>query len=245
MDSGPELLVFALVRRSHRPPKKPVRLVAVGALNAVCTELRNQMTPSVRDLKSHMALLEILFADGPIVPFRYGTVAPNATWLRQKLEPLAEKYSTLLDELEGLVELAVTVAADEGKVIGDVVLQQPRLRVLASRARSSGLAGQVQLGERTAIEYEARVRQEAGAILNALRGESLNMIHRPPSQGSLKASFLVNSLAVDRFRALAQHLQIESGGRFQIRVTGPLPPYSFVDSPSNQLAGQREPSWES
>jgi len=244
MGSQRSLLVHALVRRDHPGSVSGSSRVAVGPVAAACTPFTAGAAAGVRQLKAHAALVQALCAAGPVVPFRFGTLVPHASWLRAHLRQQGKDYAKLLDQLEGLVEIAVTVSSKEDRVVRHLLDAEPELRALAASARSSGLPGQVEFGEHVAAAYEGFLLREAGAVMERLAEEAVRVAPRAPTQGAIRASFLVSTIAFERFEGLAQRLQQDSDDRLRVRLTGPLPPYSFVDAEQRPMP-PRASAWAS
>ena len=102
----------------------------------------------------------------------------------------------------------------------------------------------IKLGEAVAAGLSELAGRDAKRIAARLEPLAVDARQRPPSHERmvLHEAFLVRRSNLDRFDAEASKL--EAGGRFQVRLIGPMPPYSFVDL-EVQPARRRRRSWAS
>ena len=78
---------------------------------------------------------------------------------------------------------------------------------------------------------EQRRAEDAEVVLARLREHAEQLSLGPTVEGCfVNASFLVASGARDAFAGSVSRLEHDHAGRMQVRLYGPLPPYSFVDT---------------
>ncbi|MYX62974.1 gas vesicle protein, partial [Streptomyces sp. SID8382] len=86
--------VYGVVRASHTVPPghtgvgerpAPVRTLRAGALAAVISDAPARLRAKRRDLLAHQDLALTLGKDGPVLPMRFGMVAPDEESVRRQL----------------------------------------------------------------------------------------------------------------------------------------------------------------
>jgi hypothetical protein len=81
------------------------------------------------------------------------------------------------------------------------------------------------------LAVEQRRTRDAAYVVAALRPLAMLDRHAPPVKDCfVNVSFLVPAAAQDDFDAVVAQLRTAMEGYADLRVSGPLPPYSFVDA---------------
>jgi hypothetical protein len=198
-------------------------------VSAVVSPAPDDLRGKRRDLLAHQRVLDLLAERGPVLPMRFGVVAPDEQTLLASLRGNAEHYTELLRELAGRVELNVKAVPDEQQFIASAS-NDPAVRGALQAARRDGSRErQVQLGEAVAAAVAQR-RQLCGAqLLDRLRPlASRTATLTSGEQYVLNAAFLVERSAVDGFVGTVDELRDQLSPAVDLVLTGPLPPYSFV-----------------
>ena len=197
------------------------------------SDASGELRPKRRDLERHQAILEALCSAGPVLPMRFGMVAPEDSDVRAEMRAGARRFRELLARIEGHVELNVKGLHREDALLADLLKQHPGLR---ERQRALQVAGggshqeKVEFGERVAAAVEARARDAEHAVAR-LRPRAAEVRLGPPVEGCfVNASFLVAAAARPGFEASLGRLREELAGFGEVESYGPLPPYSFVAS---------------
>src|SRR4051794_8853142 len=236
----PAVYVYAVVDGNHPDPvdltgvaDEPVRLLRDGDLAVAVSAAPDPLVGRRRDLLAHSATVEALWADGSVLPMRFGMVAPDEDALRGDV--LADPDGRLrsrLDALRNQVEVTVKVWHQEDAVLREVLAENRAIADLQARARRTGAyADQIRLGERVAEAVSQKATFDADRLLQDLTPLATASVPGPPVDGALlNVAFLVESGQADAFlAAVDQRLRTERE-RMSVRVAGPLPPYSFVES---------------
>ena len=231
--------VYGIVRSGHpgvdgRPgvglPPRPVRALPVSGLAAVVSDAPEGLRARRRDLMAHQDLLLALAAHGPVLPMRFGMVAPDEDSLVSRLEP-PEDHLAALERLADRAEMNLKAMPAED-ALEDLVRQDARVRRLRQAAlRVPGYEADVRLGEAVAAGLDRRAREAArlvAAELSALADGTTPGSRTPGCV--LNTSFLVPRARMERFTAAAEELAVRHRRRAVLRLTGPLPCYSFVDT---------------
>ncbi|MFC0599890.1 GvpL/GvpF family gas vesicle protein [Streptomyces palmae] len=217
----------------HGVGDPPVALHTIGgdSLRAVVSEVPEDLAMSRRDLEAHHAVQQSLGADGSILPLSFGYVAADEEAVRGVLRERAEEFSKTLETLSGRVEFNVKAVENEDGLLRAVLSRSEQARRLneATRAGGGSYEDRLALGELLAQEVQATEEALAAEIVEALRPLVHSQQLSPPSQRYfLNASFLVEEDRAEEFVRAADELAERYGETAEVRVRGPLPPYSFA-----------------
>ncbi|KJY33019.1 GvpL/GvpF family gas vesicle protein [Streptomyces sp. A1547] len=210
----------------------PLRAVTAGTLCAVVSDIAEDIRPKRRDLNAHQQVLEMLMADGVILPLQFGYIATDDLVVRQVLESNAESYLGALKRLEGCAEYHVRASqADEAPLLQQILQDVPEASDLNNRIRGGDRDPGLPLALGEIVAREVQVRQEALAagLTEALVPFSREYVAHPPSGSDfLNLSLLVPEEQQEALRTAEANLAREIGSGIDLRFSGPLPPYSFV-----------------
>ncbi|MCZ0984666.1 GvpL/GvpF family gas vesicle protein [Streptomyces diastatochromogenes] len=211
-------------------PPSPLRTVTAGVLCAVVSDAPEDLRPRRRDVLAHQQVQERLMADGAVLPLRFGMTAENDEVVRAALEDSADTYQEQLRNLNGATEYNLKVSWEEEALLRRILLESEDARKLNAATREGGTPGMsLALGELVAQEAEVRQQALAAGIVEALRpyvrDESLTS---PGGHDFLNISFLVQQDKEEMFLATEISLANQLGEECEFRLSGPLPPYSFV-----------------
>lgn len=211
-----------------------LRAMRHAGLAAVVSDAPEGLRPKRRDLVAHETVLETLCAAGAVVPMRFGTVAPDDDAVVAELARGARRYTELLTRLDGHVERNVKGAHQEDALLADLLTDNPELRARSEALRAAGGGNQPErlaFGEQVALAVEQRRTRDAAYVVAALRPLAMQDRHAPSVEGCfVNVSFLVPSAAQGDFDAVIAQLRTAMEGYADLRVSGALPPYSFVDA---------------
>jgi Gas vesicle synthesis protein GvpL/GvpF len=194
-------------------------------------------------LRDHEAVVQAVQDAGPVAPFRFGTIFRTEAELRSALARAEDALVARLEELRGASEWGVKAWVDDGVLRGwfeahdeearrarmelDATaepgrryLQEKKLRRLAD-AEAAGLAL-----ERAHAAHEELAAEAREATVDRPSGLDARTERRP----LLRASYLVADDRLGPFEHLLEELQgrdAELG--IEYTLSGPWPPYSFVD----------------
>ncbi|MGW0845013.1 GvpL/GvpF family gas vesicle protein [Streptomyces sp. NPDC002787] len=213
--------------------EEPAELHAVsgGGLSAVVSESPEDLSVSRRDVEAHHEVQERLWADGAILPMSFGFVAQDEAAVEALLQERAEAFSKRLDELTGRAEFNVKGVQDEDALLRTVLTESSRARELNDAIREGGgtYEDRLALGELVAQEVQAREEALGEEVLTTLRPYALDERISPASQQYfVNASFLVDGERSEEFAEAGGELAEALGEGVELRLRGPLPPYSFV-----------------
>ncbi|MFJ1737020.1 GvpL/GvpF family gas vesicle protein [Streptomyces sp. NPDC088254] len=203
-----------------------------GELAAIVSDAPENLRPKRKDLLAHQNVLAEAGAEGCVLPMRFGSVAPDDSAVTAVLTERLEHYKERLAALDNKVEYNVKASHIEEAVLHQVMADSPELRGMAEANRQAGggtYEQRLQLGEMVAAAVKAREATDAAEVRETLEPLAADVEAGPESTGWLaNVSFLVDRDSAARFLEAAEALR-ESHPYLEVRVNGPLPPYSFVE----------------
>ena len=209
----------------------PLRAVRAARVAAVVSEAPAQLRAKRRDLIAHQNVLLMLGAAGAVLPLRFGTLAPDDHSVRRALADQESLFTERLREVGDRVEFNVKALQDEDTALRDVLRDSAEARRLSALTRDGAGShdDQVALGTVVAAGVEALQAQHAQDIARRLEP----LAHRtaagdPTGEVFLNLSLLIERGRADAFAASVGEVAQSLGHGLELRVTGPLPPYSFV-----------------
>lgn len=230
------LYVYGVVRGDHPAPRHrgvgqppgDVVLIGSGQLAAAASELPDGFELTDEDARAHLDVLVRLLRDGPVLPLRMGTVAPDETAIRTELlDAGAPQLTDRLDALADVVELHVDADDDESAAIA-AIAQTTDFGVAAP----VDLADRLELGREVAELLVERRQQLAAQIVGELRPFAVDDVPRSvirgPEDPVLRWAFLVKRDDVEQFDEAVVAVRAQQP-RIEIRYVGPLPPAHFLD----------------
>ncbi|WP_405469265.1 GvpL/GvpF family gas vesicle protein [Streptomyces canus] len=221
-------------------PALPVRVLTEGDLAAIVSDSPEGLRPKRRDLLAHQNVLSEAGAGGCILPMRFGSVAPDDGTVTGVLAERSEHYKERLRTLDGKVEYNVKATHDEEAVLHRVMSDNPEIRAVTEANRQAGGGSydeRLRLGEMVVAAVKAREAEDAGEVQRALEPLADAISVGPESSGWLaNVSFLVERDAAASFLEAVDQLR-KDHPHLDLRVNGPLPPYSFVDPGPAEPAG--------
>jgi hypothetical protein len=213
-------------------PPRPVRILREGELAAVVSDAPEGLRPKRKDLLAHQNVLSETGAAGCVLPMRFGSVAPDDEAVTGVLAERAEHYRERLRTLDGRVEYNIKANHVEEAVLHHVMAESPEIRALAEANRKAGggsYEDKIRLGEMVAQAVKAREAEDAAALQRVLEPAAEAVSTGPDSTGWLaNVSFLVDRGSAETFLAAVEQARKELP-HLEVRVNGPLPPYSFVE----------------
>ncbi|MEU9115406.1 GvpL/GvpF family gas vesicle protein [Streptomyces sp. NPDC048483] len=212
-------------------PPAPLRTVRGRKLSAVVSDAPENLRPKRRDLGAHQAVQERLMSDGTVLPLQFGFTTTDDDAVREVLEERTDEFTARLEALEGCAEYHLKAAQDEDALLREILRESDEARGLNEEIRRGSNSPQLPLalGEVIAQEVQARHDRLAAGVVEVLR-EFARDESASPAAGDdfVNVSFLVDRDREAKFLAAEQGLAAELGDDFDLRLRGPLPPYSFI-----------------
>jgi hypothetical protein len=208
--------------------------VEASGLAAAAEPVRGAGQDSRRAIEAHLRVVSELAASTTVLPMRYGMVVAGRRALSAELTSRRLRYKSMLGRLKDKTELSVKAAYDEEAVLADVVRSDRAVRRLAERTRgATGWAmydERVRLGELVSRALEERRARDGAALLDRVRPVCEGVRIGPAGGHSVAdVACLVERSRIDDLSSAVGEWERAGQGRFRVRYTGPLPPFSFVD----------------
>lgn len=215
----------------------PVQLVALGDVAAAVGLIALDRPPGRRaDLLAHTAVLDVLAVPGPVVPVQFGSVLADAEdVVRELLEPQAEHFAALLDELAGRHQFNVRGRYNEPAVLAEVVAEDSEIAALRERTRGLpehvGQAERVRLGELVSHALERKREQDSATVLDIVLPHVASYAPRGGAglDHMMDVAFLVDDDHRAGFEDALEAVAEAMHERVRLRLMGPMAPYDFVE----------------
>ncbi|MEU1126187.1 GvpL/GvpF family gas vesicle protein [Streptomyces sp. NPDC005899] len=220
-------------------PPAVLRLVVQGPVTAVVSDAPSQLRARRRDLMAHQDLLLRLTDRGPVLPMRFGMVAPDEDTVRTQLAGARADHLATLRHLSRGVEINLKALPAQDALAAVVAQEKTVRRLREELRRRPGYEASVRLGEAVATALSRRAAEAGRKVLRTLTPMARAVATGPEVHGcALNVSFLVDRAVSDDFRAAAQRFADAHRDHVELRVAGPLPCYSFVAArPVRKAAG--------
>ncbi|MFF2183849.1 GvpL/GvpF family gas vesicle protein [Streptomyces sp. NPDC058155] len=232
------IYVYGIVGHSHPlplttdgigEPPAPVRLLPVGDLAVVVSAAHPGLRARRRDLMAHQSVLLALAGAGPVLPMRFGMVAPDEAAVVAGVAARRDEHAAVLERLDSRVEMNIKIMPVQENLAALIREDSVVRGIREETRRHPGYEANVRLGQAVAAGLRRRAAEAAALLPPQFAGIADDMCPAPDVEGCvLNASFLVPRREEGRFRGVAERFAAEHPDRLEVRVTGPLPCYSFV-----------------
>lgn len=237
------LYVYGVTRAGEgRAPSRsgvgesPVKTLERGSIAALVSEVPGESVPGrAKNLTAHTEVLRAAMDGGTVLPMRFGVLMPDEETVRHSLLEAREEWLTrMLEALDGRVEMTVSAMYHEEVLLREVVAQDATIGALSESVRSKPAAAthfeRIRLGELVAAAVDARRAADAGVVLDTLRPLADAYLPGDPLHERMvvNAAFLVQRDKLAEFDAAVERVSAERADRMHFKLTGPLPPFSFV-----------------
>ncbi|MFI6417238.1 GvpL/GvpF family gas vesicle protein [Streptomyces sp. NPDC050842] len=237
------LYVYAIVATSHPltiedmtgvgSEPAPVRALESGPIRAVVSDISEEIRPKRRDLLIHQDVQERLMGSGPLLPLQFGYTAPDESTVRQVLLRDADRYLADLERLKGCAEYHVRATVAEDELLRQILRESPEAHELNERMRAGDPDPQLPLALGQIVATQVRERQDAlaaGLIDALLPFAREHNVRQASGDDFLNFSLLVAEDRKKEFLTAQAELarQLDDQAAVAFRLSGPLPPYSFV-----------------
>lgn len=234
---------------------QPVTLLPVGAVGAVCsTSPHEQDLSDFAPVLLHQEIVDAVFAHNPVVPVRFGSQMETREDLISHLTTFAGHYEKQLSAIRGFVEIGIRVLL---QTVNDDVSQPEQTNRLQNNASDSlHSPGIAYLRSRRRV-YVGETQRDAAInhLLSDFKASFKGLFHKvkleksfrqialtynretnrqPPGEkhnSLVSFYFLVKKEQLKHFAAVFRELIRQSSHK--LMLTGPWPPYNFVDPPAS------------
>ncbi|NJK81301.1 MAG: GvpL/GvpF family gas vesicle protein [Chloroflexaceae bacterium] len=190
---------------------------------------------SRRNMMAHTLVQEEAMQSGPILPIRFGIVAPRAEAIQEQLlARRAVELHGLLDSLEGRQEVGLKAFWYEDVLFQEVIDNNPPIRTLRDslmgRSAEETYYDRIRLGEMIADALAQQRETDAEYILQRLRplAEQIQLSKVLNDRMVLNAAFLIEQRRKPEFDTAIDDIDAVMGKRMIFKYVGAAPPYNFV-----------------
>ena len=258
------LYVYAIGRAGHAPPEQveavdgstSITAIEVDGLAAFYTAVdAAEFSQPVIDARSkdvewlgrigyrHQSVMTALMRGGTLIPLRAFTLFASETTLRNHLRGERQKFSRILERLEGKEEWTLRIEFEPARWSDALVRRVGRLRELAGEVERAA-SGKAFLLRKKLDEEKKRASREAeqqvvaeveNAVMGTLECDTVAESRQERSGGFPQINVLIERDEGTRLAALRDDLtqRYEKDG-VTVALTGPWPPYTFVGVMSDE-----------
>jgi hypothetical protein len=234
------IYVYGIVGGSHPlppgasgvgEPPATVRLLPAGELAVAVSATHPGLRARRRDLMAHQGLLLTLAQAGPVLPMRFGVVAPDEAAVLADVAARRSEHAGVLERLDDRIEMNIKITPLQDNLAA-LIREDPVVRRMREETRRHpGYEANIRLGEAVVAGLRRRAAVASARLPDRFAKIADDMRPGPDVEGCvLNASFLVPRREEGRFRGVAERFATEHRDRLDLRLTGPLPCYSFVTS---------------
>jgi hypothetical protein len=212
-------------------------MIASSGVAAVVSDVPPDWRAATRaDVEAHDRVLAGLVDHETVVPMRFGIVMASDDQVRERLlERHAEELASLLEQLEGRVQMALKAYYVDESLLREVLKRRPELK-----QRSDSLEGlpvamtqheRIALGRDVAEAVEEQRALDERALVEPLAQVAADVRVEPVASDrqALSVQLLLDAQRRPQLDATVRRLTDEHRERFGFRYVGPLAPYSFTD----------------
>lgn len=213
-----------------------IEMVAHGPVAAVVGKIETDRAFGLRDdLLAHSRVTDTLARHCAVIPVRFGSVVTDTgAVVAELLEPNAEYFSSVLDELTGHRQFVIRARYDEEAVLAEIVKEHPEIAALRNDTRGQPVetswTERIRLGELVARALEVKRDVDSAALLDLLvpAAAAWNIRAAGEVDHLVDVAFLVADDQLEAFERAAEEAARDLAGRGRVRLVGPTAPYDFV-----------------
>jgi hypothetical protein len=191
--------------------------------------------------RRHQNIVEQVAQCAPVIPARLCTLFSDVSALERYLERNGKQLHKMLDSLHSLQEWSIKLYCNQDRLRSVLAAADPRAQRLIACATSPGQAFIARKRRDSFVDDLAQVRLEsvASEVIQAVKETADEARERPLMSETFTGRSVPMSLNIaalvseHRVRRLTESLSALDRSfkpeGFEIAVSGPWPPYSFVD----------------
>jgi gas vesicle protein GvpL/GvpF len=231
------IYLYGIMRPGVALDLQAVRVLSAGRVAAVvgpCNE-PDPILPSRAELQRHQGVIERAMRVGTIVPFAFGHVARSEGEILRLLRVHENSFCQELDRLDGKVQMGLRVSWAVDNIFQYIIDGDRELAGYCNRLFSPPavptVAERIELGQAFEQRRESERDRIAAEIVAAFSGEPV-AVRALPVHGEKTVADLTFLIARDeqsRFEENVRRLTESWPAECEFRMTGPWPPYNFVE----------------
>lgn len=213
--------------------EKPVYTIGLNSLACVVSDSDLDVyVANTLNLAEHERVLEKVMGEHVVLPMRFGTVAGTEREILLMLKKHGRQFLRMLKRLEGKVEVELELAwRDMKAVFAEIVERNPHLKKLKADPHAKSREDVIMAGQMVYQLLQDKKMKESEVFIKVLKRASEGCVMNKSTRDELmmNASFLIDKKKIGEFDRALDGLDAKTGGIFDIKYIGPLPPYSFVE----------------
>ena len=216
----------------------PVQIVAHNGLGCVVSDHVEEEVGSlpreeiVRRLFAYQRVVEQVTQRRPVLPVKFGTVLDHAQEALELLNQGRAKFAEALGYIQDKIEMDVAATWDTNRVLQAIGRQEEvaRRREELARKGQPTLEERVQLGQLVNEQMDSRRDRYRKRMVGLLKPLAFDMVPNPllSDQMVMNVAFLIDREKEHAFDERIRWLDQLFDDEVNLRVIGPLPPYSFA-----------------
>jgi hypothetical protein len=217
-----------------------VRAIVSRDIAAVASPWTSDVVRAIpENCLAHERVLSELVKTETVLPFEFGTIAPDLEAVNKLLRRNYAQIRRALGKLSGAVEVNVTALWHDMKAIFEEVVEaHPMIatykREIMSKPYEQTYQDRLRIGQVVGEALESKRHKEGEKLFKVLKNKAgkacQDCMGKPVGDSVIFiAAFLVKRDAYCGFEQSLLELGSRHDGRVDFRYTDPLPPYHFVD----------------
>lgn len=208
--------------------------LVVGGLAAIVSDVeRGELRPERKNLAAHSEVLRTVMNQTSLLPVAFGVIAGNERDLRELIANHESEMREQLEEVKGKVEMGLRGLLRVEDPFAYFVEKFPDLR----QARDETFAGgepsreeKIELGQFFSERLQDFQDECAEIASEGLQSVGRVRINEPRSEEEvLNLAVLIPSDEIESFRSAVDALAPDLDENIELQVSGPWPPYNFVE----------------
>lgn len=181
-------------------------------------------------LLSYQRLIEQILRVSPVLPVRFGTLAPDEASVLAMLSTGGPKIAAAFDQIAGCVQMEIVVKWDAEAVFSEIAEETAIASLKQQWKDQPSEELRAAIGDRVKQSLEHRRAALAQSLLGSLRALAADAIAYPPTDDRvvLQAALLMRPADLTALDNLLEELDTLHGGRISFRLIGPLAPCCFA-----------------
>lgn len=213
--------------------------IVVRDVACVASPWEEETVPATAEhAQAHERVLLTVFERFAVLPFEFGTVAPDAQMVTRLLSSNLARFRMALRRLKGQAEMQLVIAWNSMKQIFEEILKEHHAiarykQEILQKPADQTYQDRIKIGEMVAAALSHKKTQQAQRIASALRRHVLDLeLEEPIGDATVLRVFcLVKKDHVGSFEQQLRLLDARFDGGLDWKYTGPLPCYHFVTVP--------------
>lgn len=220
--------------------QQQVSTIPFQGIAAVVSPWAQDVVPATpENCLAHERVLGELIRTETLLPFEFGTVAPDREGVTKLLKTNFSRLTRALEKLSGMVEVNVTALWRDMKAIfqelvkGHPMIAHYRREILAKPYEQT-YQDRLTIGQMVAEALETKKREEGEKLYRAIKKGAKDTCRacmgKPMGDNVIfTGAFLVKRDAYADFERRLLEVGQRYDGRVDFKYTDPLPPYHFVE----------------